>query len=232
MKKFAVYSIAWAIVLGLFNLVAFITPAKDPAIGKYTASFFIAYGAITLAFILNLICTLVLFRSKNYTKSFYRTPLVLISFTALFVMLPVGAVFMWLPALPYWIGIIVCYAVLGANIIAIIKAASTVALVSGTDHDMEILTAFIKTAAASAGLLVKELTDPILRESAVKVYEALRYSDPVSDPALIKTEREISAHYDTFADAARAGDTELATTTLPALLSAIDLRNAQAKTVK
>ena len=68
MKKFAIYSIAWAIVLGLFNLVAFISPAKIGA-DKYTVSFFIAYGAITLSFILNLICALVLLRTTR-TRSF------------------------------------------------------------------------------------------------------------------------------------------------------------------
>ena len=128
MKKFAIYSIAWVIVLGLFNLVAFISPTKDSSTTKYSLEFFIAYGAITLALILNLISSLVLFRNKSLSKSFYSISLALISAIGMLVILLVGTVFMSLPMLPYWIGIVVCYAVLGASVIVVLRAAGAAML--------------------------------------------------------------------------------------------------------
>ena len=231
MKKFAIYSIAWAIVLGLFNLVAFISPAKE-GVDKYTVSFFVAYGAITLAFILNLICSLVLFRTKTLARSFYSISLALISAIGMLVMLLVGTVFMSLPMLPYWIGIIVCYAVLGASVIAVLKAASATVIVDSVDHAVSVITAFVKGATAKAELLMRSVNDPALRACTVEVFEAFRYSDPVSDPALASIEAEIVAQYNAFAEAVKDGDLALAKAILPALLDAIRTRNEQAKALK
>ena len=61
-KGFINYSLFWLVALGIFNALAFLIPNDLD-----TTSFWIGYGAISLAFILQLISTAYFFK-KNLLK--------------------------------------------------------------------------------------------------------------------------------------------------------------------
>ena len=74
-KTFYSYIIVWFAVLGLFNLITFISPSHIDGKSKYDLLFWIAYSLITLCFIAHLVCTLKILNSKKVvtTRKIYAT---------------------------------------------------------------------------------------------------------------------------------------------------------------
>lgn len=229
MKRFGVYSAIWAIVLGIFNVIVFVTPSEAGGMYKFGGAFWVGYIAITVAFVAQLVCAFFTLREKNVTKLFYNIPLIKISYTGLVLMLIAGALCMAIPDLPNWIGIVVCALILLFNAIALIKASAAARIVSGVDQKITAQTAFIKGLTAQAESLLGTAAQE-LRGDAKRVFEAIRYSDPVSADA--RTDAEIQKQFNLFRDAVADGDTELCTAYAKELLSLLDKRNQLCKLSK
>ena len=71
-----------------------------------------------------------------------------------------------------------------------------------------------------------------LRAEAKKVFEAIRYSDPMSNVALSELNTQIERQFNTFAEAVNADDVELAKETSDALVELIETRNHKCKALK
>ena len=231
-RNFGIYSIIWAICLAVFNVIVFVTSNEIGGISKFSGSFWVGYIFITIAFIAQLLCAFFAFKPRNFKKLFYKIPLISVSYSGLVLMLIAGSVFMAVPVLPAWIGIIVCVLVLAFSAIAIIKATAAAEIVSGIDEKVKTQTFFIKSLAADAQSLMTSAKSDELRAEAKKVYEAIRYSDPMSNVALSELNTQIERQYNTFADAVKADDAELAKETADALLEMIEVRNQKCKTLK
>ena len=229
MKKFGVYSAIWAIVLGIFNLIVFLTPNEAGDMYKFGGAFWVGYIAITVAFVAQLVCAFFALREKNQTKLFYNIPLIKISYTGLVIMLIAGTLCMAIPNLPNWIGIIACALVLLFNAIALIKASAAARVVAGIDEKVAVETSFIKGLTAEAELLTSAAAEE-LRATAKKVYEAIRYSDPVS--ASTQMDADIQRQFTAFRDAVTAADAELAAALSQTLLELLDRRNQICKLSK
>ena len=231
-KNLGIYSIIWAICLAVFNVITFVTPNEIGGASKFSGSFWIGYIFITIAFIGQLACAFIAFKAKNLKKFFYNIPLLSISYGGLVAMLIVGSIFMAVPALPEWIGIIGCVIILAFNVIAIIKASAAAEIVSGIDEKVKTQTFFIKNLATDAQSLMTSAKSDELRAEAKKVYEAIRYSDPVSNVALSELNTQIERQFNTFADAVKADDAELAKETADTLVEMIEVRNQKCKVLK
>ena len=229
MKRFGVYSAIWAVVLGIFNLIVFLTPSEAGGMYKFGGAFWVGYIAITVAFIAQLVCAFFAFKEKNLTKLFYNIPLIKISYTGLVIMLIAGTLCMAIPNLPNWIGIIVCAIILLLNAISLIKASAAAHIVSGVDEKIAVRTTFIKELTAQAELLMNAAGDD-LRATAKKVCEAIRYSDPVS--ANTQIDADIQRQFTAFRDAVTAADAEFAATLCTDLLELLDRRNQICKLSK
>ena len=232
MKKFGVYSAIWAIALGIFNLIVFLTPNEVDGMDKFGGAFWVGYIAITVAFIAQLICALFAFKKKNLTKLFYNIPLIKISYTGLVVMLIAGTLCMAIPNLPNWIGILVCAIILLLNAISLIKASAAAHIVAGVDQKIAAETAFIKGLTADAQVLMNSATSDELRAEAKTVYEAIRYSDPVSNTALASLDAQIGRQFTAFSAAVKGEDLELAKNEAAALVEMLESRNQQCKCLK
>lgn len=231
MKRFGVYSAIWAIALGIFNLIVFLTPNEVGGMDKFGGAFWVGYIAITVAFIAQLVCALFAFKEKNLTKLFYNIPLIKISYTGLVIMLVAGTLCMAIPNLPNWIGIIVCAVILLLNAIALIKASAAAHVVAGVDQKIAAETAFIKGLTAQAEGLMNTANDN-LRVIAKEVYEAIRYSDPVSNTALASLDTQIGRQFAAFSDAVEGEDFEFAKNEATMLVEMIESRNQQCKCLK
>ena len=229
MKRFGVYSAIWAIVLGIFNVIVFVTPSEAGGMYKFGGAFWVGYIAITVAFVAQLVCAFFTLREKNVKKLFYNIPLIKISYTGLVLMLIAGVLCMAIPDLPNWIGIVVCALILLFNAIALIKASAAARIVSGVDQKIIAQTAFIKGLTAQAESLLGTAAQE-LRGDAKRVFEAIRYSYPVSADA--HTDAEIQKQFNLFRDAVADGDTELCAALAKELLSLLDKRNQICKLSK
>ena len=99
-KSIGVYSVIWAICLAVFNVITFVTPNEIGGVSKFTASFWVGYVFITVAFIGQLVCAFFALKAENVKKMFYRIPMISISYTGLILMLIAGGIFMAIPTLP------------------------------------------------------------------------------------------------------------------------------------
>ena len=231
-KSFKIYSLLWAICLAVFNVITFVTPNEIGGVSKFSGSFWVGYIFITIAFIGQLACAFVAFKAENLKKFFYNIPLLSISYGGLVTMLVVGSIFMAVPALPEWIAIIVCVAILAFNAIAIIKATAAANIVSGIDEKIKTQTFFIKSLSVDAQSLMTFAKSDEFRAEVKKVYEAIRYSDPMANAALSDLDAQIEKQFNAFADAIKADDAELAKETANALVEMIERRNQKCKLLK
>lgn len=231
-KTFSYYSICWLIALAVFNVITFVTPNEIAGVSKFTGAFWTGYIFITLAFIGQLGCAYKAFKAENLKKLFYNIPLISISYTGLVVMLVVGIICMAVPVVPYWIGVIVCVLVFAFSAISVIKASVVADVVSEIDEKVKVKTQFIKLLTADAEHLMSSSKTAELKAEAKKVYEAIRYSDPMTNDALVDVEEQIQSEFKFFSQAIKSEDLELAKSVSDGLLTLIDSRNKKCKVLK
>lgn len=230
-KYFKYYGICWAIVLAVFNVVTFVIPVTVN-INKFTPSFWIAYAFITLVFIGNLICSLLFFKEENKSKVFLNIPIINLAYSALIVSLIVGAVAMAVPQIPYWIGVIVDVLVIAFYAIAIVKATAAADIVNDVEQKVKVKTLFIKSLTTDADSLMSRASSDEMKAEAKKVYEAIRYSDPMSNDALANIENQIQNEFNVFADAVKNNDIDLAKSASYEFVILINNRNSKCKFLK
>lgn len=231
-KTFKFYAIIWVICLALFNVISFVTPDEIAGISKFSGSFWIGYIFITFSFIGQLICAYIALKAKNLKKLFYNIPLISISYIGLMIMLFVGGFTMAIPGFPNWIGIIVCLLILGFTAISVINASLTSELVSDIDEKITINTTLIKNLTADAQNLINRANAPMLKKQCKKVYEALRYSDPISSAELEDIEQRIKEEFDALTDAVIGDDLVGIESSVKEITTLIAERNTKCKSLK
>ena len=231
-KSFGVYSSIWAICLAVFNVVVFVTPNEIGGVSKFSGSFWVGYIFITIAFFAQLACAFFAFKTKSLMKFLYNIPLLSISYAGLVAMLVVGSVFMAVPVLPECIGIVVCAIVLSVNVIATIKATAAAKIVGGIDEKVNAQTAFVENLSVDAQHLMTSTKDDLLHAQAKKVYEAIRYSDPVDNATFAELDLQIERQFNAFVDAVKSEDRELAKEIAEGFVEITDLRNQKCKLLK
>lgn len=231
-KSFKAYVVIWAIFLAVFNVICFVTPGEAAGMSKFGGAFWVGYIFITLAFIGQLVCAVMAFKAKNLKKFFYKLPLITVSYTGLVLTVIVGAVCMAIPNLPNWVGIIVCLLVLAFNAVAVIKANVAAEVVSDIDDKIKAQTAFVKLSTVEVQNILNRARTEKVKAECKKVYEAMRYSDPMSSPALAEEEAEISAKIRNLKSAVLSGEDETAISTAEELVLLIKERNNKCKLLK
>ena len=231
-KGFKYYLSIWVILLAVFNVAVFVSPGEAGGYTKFGGAFWVGYIFITLSFIGQLICAYIAFKADNLQKFFYNVPLIRISRIGLVLTVILGTLCMAIPNLPNWIGVILCLAVLAFTAITVIKATAAGDIVSGIDEKIESKTYFIKALTADAEALMSAAKTPELKAEVKKVYEAIRYSDPMSNAALEEINEQIQNQFSVFADAVKAEDFDLAFSYSDELIILIDNRNKKCKLLK
>lgn len=231
-KSFKYYSMIWLIALVVFNVIVFVTPNEVAGMSKFGGAFWVGYIFITIAFLGQLACAFKAFKVENLQKVFYNIPLISISYTGLVAMLIAGTACMVIPNFPNWLGIIICMLILALSVISIIKASVAADIVGEIDEKIKTQTQFIKMLTVDSQVLMTSVTNAELKAEAKKVYEAIRYSDPMSNPALDEVEKQIQNEFAAFTDAVKAEDLEVAKAVASELLTIVDKRNKKCRVLK
>lgn len=225
-KNFKLYLVAWAIVLALFNVISFVVPSEK------TTSFWIGYIFISLTFIGQLVCSYTVFKANNATKIFYNLSLVKIGYIGLIASFVVGGLCMLISPLPYWVGVVACAVVLAANILSILKATAAVAEIERVDSKIKAQTSFVKMLTIDADTLMAQAKSDGVKAECRKVYEAIRYSDPMSNDELSSVEGQISAKFAKLSDAVKADDVAKVAELANEVVILIGDRNKKCKEMK
>lgn len=229
-RNFKFYALTWAISLVLFNTIVFlIRTIISGYVINYDARFWIAWLFVMVAFAGNLLCANWAFRAENLERLFYKVPLITVSYIGLIVMLVLGGLLMLIPNCPAWIAAVVCVAVAAFTAVAIVKADWAGEAVSVVHEKTKVQTQFIKLLTVDAETLLsktKNLNDKD-KAAAQKVYEALRYSDPMSSESLEEIEIELAEKFKSFETAV---NTEMdVTVAAESLLETLEKRNRLCK---
>ena len=232
-KNFGIYAAGWAVALALFNVIAFVTPNEINGESKFGAMFWVSYVFVTLMFIGQLICAYFVFKANSLQKLFYNISLIPITVGAIVAMVVAAVVCLAIIPVPDWLGIIICTIILALNIIAVLKATVAIEAVEAVDKKIKVKTMFIKMLTADAeALMVNNASNEELAPLTKKVYEAIRYSDPMSDDALVSVEDKITAKFNEFSASVNDGDKETAESNAKDLLAYITERNTKCKILK
>lgn len=211
MKKiFRNYVAIWLILLVIFNVIVFVTPNKVAGLSKFGGAFWTGYIFIMLAFVGQLVCTYFASQEDTPQKIFLNLPLITISYSTLIISVFLGTLCMVIPFFPNWLGIIVCVVALGVNAIAVMKAKTAAELVSELGDRVKMNTFFIKSLTVDAESLMVRATGNEAKVAAKKVYEIVRYSDPMSNAMLSGVEAQITLKFDEFSKAVVSGDGDVA----------------------
>ena len=183
-----------------------------------------------VAFVGNLLCASKAFQAENLEKLFYKVPLITVSYRGLIGMLVLGGALMLIPNCPAWIAAIVCVAIAAFTAVAVVKADWAGEAVSETHEKVKAQTQFIKLLTVDAETLLGKAKTPDAKITTKKVYEALRYSDPMSSEALGEIEAELAEKFRALEAAVTAdqGVTEAA----ESLLETLAERNRKCKAMK
>ena len=223
-KNFKFYFAIWAILFVVFNAVVFIVAANAGVITGREVSFWVSYALIVASFVAQLLCARSAF-SGDSRKLFYGLPLIQVSYTGLIVSIIAGAILILVRVIPDWIGAVVCLIIAAIEAIAIVKAKAAADIASDRDAEIRQKTSFIREMTAEAELLYKSATTEEQKRELKKLYEAFRYSNPVTTPSSFEIEEEIKA---TLFDLKK----EFSVSTVQQLISLIKKRNSVIKDYK
>lgn len=231
-NKFLLYFIGWLAVVALFNLIVFITPSEIDGVSKYNVMFWVAYAFITVEFLIQLGTSAFVLNAKSSQNALYSIPLHATSYVSLVLMLIVGAVCMAVITIPDWIGIIACSVVLVIQIIGMISAQFLRGNITATEQRVKQDTMLIRMLTAEAQSLTAVTGDANMAKCVNAVYEAFRYSDPMSNYGLQQIENNIMAKFNVFATCVRTNDVMGADMSSKELLAMISERNMKCKLYK
>lgn len=231
-KYFKYYGICWAIALVVYNVITFVTANETVGLSSVGSSFWVGYAFITIVFIGNLICSLLFFKEENKGKVFLNIPNINLAYSALIVSLIVGAVAMAVPQIPCWVGVIIDVLVLAFYAIAVVKASAAADIVNDVEQKNKTQTFFIRSLTTDADSLMARAKSDEMKAETKKVYEAIRYSDPMSNNALANIENQIQNEFNAFADAVKNNDIDLAKLSANELVVLINDRNKKCKLLK
>ena len=228
-KVFKFYFISWIVLFAVFNLLAFTITAN---LGNFDTNFWIGYAFISIVFVGQLICGHFAFKADSLQKTFYNVSLLRISYISLIVSIVVGTAIITISVIPNWVGIIICALILAFSVVSILKASLAIETVSSIDEIIKQKTAFIKDLIVDAEILISKAKTSDTRKECQIIFEAIRYSDPMSDVALNEIEEKVNKCFKEFKDYVEKDDIENAQAVSKELQYLIVERNAKCKRLK
>lgn len=176
-----------AIVLAVFNVVAFLIPFV------MTAGFWIGYSFAMLAIVLTAIVIFYALGREGMKSKFYGIPLVLLVWPYLLVQLAISLVEMSLPIIPFKYEIVLNIIVLAIVLIGLIGINVGTDEVERLDEKIKDKRLYIKSLEGDIEVLITKTPDVSLQKKLKALAERIRYSDPMSSPQLASLENLIDA---------------------------------------
>ncbi len=227
-KGLKFYVIAWAIMFILFNAAVYFLPQEFTICGityeKFGGVSWVTLIVLEMCFLLHLIITAAALNQKKLSGTFYRLPLIRLSYVCV-VVTTIVAVIAMLAFVPSWVPLALALLVLAVYAFAILKAGTAAALVEGVDRKVEASTRNMKSLYAAAAACADRCADPELKKPVQKLAEALRYADPVSSEATREAENTLCMYLVDLESAVDAADADKVKTACAAMTSALTDRN-------
>lgn len=225
-KNFKFYAVSWALLFAIFNVLAF-------AVGfKNNASFWTAYITSVIAMLLQLVCAKISFKPEKLDRLFLNIPVISITFTGMVASMIIGAVCMVIPSVPVVAIIVIEYLILAFTGISVLKANAAAEIVNEVGEKVKEKTQFIKLTTVDAQNLMNSAKSESVKSACKKVYEALRYSDPMSNETLAHEEAEIADKMAELSSAVASDNADSAESISNEITVLVKARNNKCKALK
>lgn len=232
-KNFKYFVITWIIGFVLFNAITFLIPNEVFGVTRFDKGiFWIAYALITLSFIAQIITAHKFIKDDSNEKMFLNIPLLRTGYIAIIVSIIVGLIFMIFPVIPTWIGAIVCLLIAGCFVIACVNASTVANVVHDIDIKVKTKTFFIKSLTVDADTLMASAKSDAVKAECRKVYEAIRYSDPMSNDALSSVESQITIKFAELTEAVKEDNAERVVELVNEVVFLVGDRNKKCKLLR
>ena len=212
-KGFIKYSLLWLVALGLFNAAAFLMPKE------LNNTFWIGYGAVSAAFVLQLLSTAWFLNKDLLQKRLGQIPVPVFCMMGLIALLAGSVAF---AVTGMTLIVIASYVVVGVqyitNIVVIVASGKSGAA-----------TGFIPELKKNTAALVQKAENDEIKTLADEVAKAAASADTRSDAALAGVENKILGEMEKFSAAVEASDLESAQASAKQLLSFIKERNTKCR---
>ncbi|MBR1531967.1 MAG: hypothetical protein IJ643_07920 [Eubacterium sp.] len=199
---------------------------------RYTSTFYSVVAIMVLGYLFALFATFVgMKKAKNAKETFYGIPFVyggLATFIVITVWCGLSLFFGFSMLLQIIVAIVIFACALGK----LLKRSVARELIVEKDEQIKQKTQFIKLLTADADSLVSRAKSDEAKALAKKVYEAIRYSDPMSVPELDDIELQIKNEFTAFSDAVKNDDVDIATTSSEELINLTNDRNNKCRALK
>ena len=199
MKKNTVRALLVAVlVVGLFNLIAFVAPFE------HTDVFWIGYGFAMAAFPVVAIAMYLAFGQEPTAKSrFYGFPIARIG--ALYGIFQLAASLLCMilaTLLPWWIPVLLFAIAFVAAALGLIATDAVVDEIRRQDDTQKVNTTLMRSLQTKVSQIAANSGNPAVKALA----EEMRYSDPVSNPAIADAEADLAAAVSNLQSAYVDGD--------------------------
>lgn len=225
------YICVWALLFALFNVIAFVSVGWAGQ-EKYTVSFWVGYILIIAAFLVQLMVSISVFNSKNAKELFHNLPILKKSLSMLIVSFIFGGAFILLSPLAGWVVLTLYMIILVASTLSIVKTTIAVREVERIEEKVETQTFFIKSLIVDAESLMTRAKSEAVKAECKKVYEAVRYSDPMSHDALASVESEIAIKFAKLTEAVAEDNVQAVTDAARDVVILVGDRNKRCKLLK
>ena len=185
-------AIVIAVLMVIFHLLVFTIPFEHNNV------FWLSYGFTLDAFVIAVVALIIAFRSGSNIKSkFYGFPIARVGIVYLLVQLVLCFLFMALSEyLIMWVGVLVYAIALGIAVIGLVAMDSVRDHVQQQNIRLQADVASMRSAQSKINQMVMQCDNSQATRHLKKLSDELRYSDPVSGPALREIETELSAVID------------------------------------
>ena len=206
------------------------TEVEKVVVSRYRSPlFWVAFVLTLFSFVAQLACA---FLALARERSFVGIPLFYTSLGTLVATVVICEICMILYKWLSWFGIIVCILTVGFSLIAVLKSNAAATAIEAVDKKVKTKTMYIKMLTADAQTTVTKTENEEIKAIAKKVYENVRFSDPMSDSALSMVEEKITEKFAEYDKAVQDGNLDAVKETSAALNTLIAERNAKCKMLK
>ncbi len=187
-KNKLMYLAVIVLLLGLFNLIAFLIPFEK------SISFWIGYGSITLSAFISAVVLYFIFDKKEMKSRFYGVPLIYVLISYLVIQLIVGIVQMVIPDFNYKIAIIINAIILVVSLIGLIGLTAGKDEIERIDKKVKEKVLYIKEIEVKLEGVISNTKDQDALKELRKLKDLVRYSDPMSKAEVETLEINILAN--------------------------------------
>ncbi len=199
---------------------------------RYTNYFYTAIIILAVGYAFSIASTFIGFKKQqNAEGTFYGVPFVFSGLSTFILITILSGISIFVgvsPLLQAIIAIVIFACALGK----LLKKSVARELIVERGEQVKKQTQFIKMLSADAQTLNSTVKSDTAKELTQKVYETIRYSDPMSTDAFLDIEKSIQEKFDEFESCINKDDVDNAKIVADELISLIKKRNNRCKTLK